>query len=259
MDKVFANATEAVADIGDGATVTAGGFGLSGIPAVLIDALVASGVADLEVISNNCGTDGFGLGRLLENKQIRRMVSSYVGENKAFAAQYLGGELEVELTPQGTLAERLRAAGVGLAGFYTRTGVGTQVADGGVPWKYAPDGSVLVASPPKTVSTFNGKEFVLELALPADFAIIRAWKGDRHGNLVFRKAARNFNPVCAMAARIAIAEVEILVQPGEIEPDAVHLPGVYVDRLVALTPEQVSDKHIERLTVRAPDTAKKED
>lgn len=253
MDKVFANATEAVADIPHGATITAGGFGLSGIPAVLIDALVTSGVADLEVISNNCGTDGLGLGRLLENKQIRRIVASYVGENKAFAGQYLDGELEVELTPQGTLAERLRAAGVGMAGFYTRTGVGTQIADGGVPWKYAPDGSALVVSPPKAVSRFGGEDFVLELALPADFALIRAWKGDRHGNLVFRKAARNFNPVCAMAARIAIAEVEILVQPGEIDPDAVHLPGVYVDRVVALTPAQASTKLIERLTVRAPE------
>lgn len=253
MDKVFANATEAVADIPHGATITAGGFGLSGIPAVLIDALVTSGVADLEVISNNCGTDSLGLGRLLENKQIRRIVASYVGENKAFAGQYLDGELEVELTPQGTLAERLRAAGVGMAGFYTRTGVGTQIADGGVPWRYAPDGSALVSSPPKVVSRFGGEDFVLELALPADFALIRAWKGDRHGNLVFRKAARNFNPVCAMAARIAIAEVEILVQPGEIEPDAVHLPGVYVDRVVALTPAQASTKLIERLTVRAPE------
>ena len=253
MDKVFANATEAVADIPHGATITAGGFGLSGIPAVLIDALVTSGVADLEVISNNCGTDGLGLGRLLENKQIRRIVASYVGENKAFAGQYLDGELEVELTPQGTLAERLRAAGVGMAGFYTRTGVGTQIADGGVPWKYAPDGSALVVSPPKAVSRFGGEDFVLELALPADFALIRAWKGDRHGNLVFRKAARNFNPVCAMAAPIAIAEVEILVQPGEIDPDAVHLPGVYVDRVVALTPAQASTKLIERLTVRAPE------
>ncbi|MGZ4523360.1 MAG: CoA transferase subunit A [Mycobacteriaceae bacterium] len=258
MDKVSANATEAVADIPSGATIAAGGFGISGIPAVLIDAIADSGITDLEVVSNNCGTDEFGLGRLLQNGQIRRIVASYVGENKTFARQYLDGELEVELTPQGTLAERLRAAGVGLAGFYTRTGVGTQIADGGMPWKYAPDGSVELASPPKTVSTFDGEEFVLERALPADYALIRAWKGDRHGNLVFRKSARNFNPVCAMAARVAIAEVEILVQPGEIEPDAVHLPGVYIDRVVALTPAQANDKHIERLVIREPTTGQKD-
>lgn len=258
MDKVSSSAAQAVADIPNGATIAAGGFGLSGIPAVLIDAIVASGIRELEVVSNNCGTDSVGLGRLLENKQIRRIVASYVGENKTFAAQYLDGELEVELTPQGTLAERLRAAGVGIAAFYTRTGVGTQIAEGGVPWKFASDGSVLLASPPKVVSSFDGQDFVLEHALPADFALIRAWKGDRHGNLVFRKAARNFNPVCAMAARIAIAEVEVLVEPGEIDPDAVHLPGVYVDRVVALTPAQVNDKHIERLTTREPDAEDKD-
>ena len=258
MDKVVASATEAVADITSGATIAVGGFGLSGIPAVLIEAIVESGATDLEVISNNCGTDGVGLGRLLTNRQIRRIVASYVGENKTFANQYLGGELEVELTPQGTLAERLRAAGVGIAAFYTRTGVGTQIADGGLPWKYERDGSVALASPPKTVSTFDGKDFVLEHALPADYALVRAWKGDRHGNLVFRKAARNFNPVCAMAARIAIVEVENLVEPGEIDPDGVHLPGVYIDRVVVLTPAQAKDKQIERLTVREPDTDTKD-
>ena len=258
MDKVLASASEAVADIPNGATIAVGGFGLSGIPAVLIEAIVDLGIRDLEVISNNCGTDGFGLGRLLANKQIHRIVASYVGENKTFASQYLAGELEVELTPQGTLAERLRAAGVGIAGFYTRTGVGTQIADGGLPWRYAADGSVALASPPKTVSTFDGKDFVLERALPANFALVRAWKGDRHGNLVFRKAARNFNPVCAMAGRIAIAEVENLVEPGEIDPDDVQLPGVYIDRVVALTPAQAMDKQIERLTVREPDTETKD-
>lgn len=250
MDKVFTDAAEAVADIPDGATIAAGGFGISGIPSVLIDALVALGVRDLEVVSNNCGTDGTGLGRLLENDQVRRVVASYVGENKTFARLYLAGELEVELTPQGTLAERLRAAGVGIAAFFTRTGVGTQVADGGLPWRYAKDGSVALASPGKQVRVFGGHDYVLERSLPADFAIVRAWRGDHHGNLVFRKAARNFNPVCAMAAEVTIAEVEELVLPGEIDPDAVHLPGVYVDRLVPLTPEQARDKAIERLTVR---------
>lgn len=252
MDKVQPDAATAVADIVDGARLAAGGFGVCGVPAVLIDALVEKKVRDLEVFSNNCGTDGVGLGRLLERRQIRRVVASYVGENKTFAAQYLSGELEVELTPQGTLAERLRAAGTGLGAFYTRTGVGTQIADGGLPWRYAADGGVAVASPPKAIAVFDGETFLLERALRADFAIVRAWKGDRHGNLVFRRAARNFNPVCAMAAQVAIAEVEHLVEPGEIDPDHVHLPGVYVDRVVVLTAEQARDKPIERLTLREP-------
>jgi len=250
MDKVVTTAAQAVADIPHGASIAAGGFGICGIPAVLIDALVEAGIVDLEIYSNNCGTDGIGLGKLLERKQIRRIISSYVGENKEFARQYLSGELEVELTPQGTLAERLRAAGVGIPAFYTATGVGTQVATGGLPWRYAQDGSVSVSSPPKHIAAFEGKTFILERALPADFAIVRAWKGDRHGNLLFRKAARNFNPVCAMAGRVAIAEVEKLVEPGELDPDSVHLPGVYIDRVVPLTSEQAAGKSIERLTVR---------
>jgi 3-oxoacid CoA-transferase subunit A len=250
LDKVVLTAAEAIADIPRGAVIAAGGFGICGIPAVLIDALVERGTDDLEIISNNCGTDGIGLGRLLENKQIRRMVASYVGENKEFAHQYLNGELEVELTPQGTLAERLRAAGVGIPAFYTVTGVGTQVARGGLPWLYGADGSVAIASPAKVTSEFDGRTYLLERSLPADFALVRAWKGDRHGNLVFRKAARNFNPVCAMAARIAIAEVEHLVEPGELDPDSVHLPGVYIDRVVPLTGAQTADKSIERLTTR---------
>lgn len=251
MDKVIPTASEAVADIPDGASLASGGFGLCGIPAVLLDALVERGVGELEVFSNNCGTDGVGLGRLLERRQIRRIVASYVGENKEFARQYLGGELEVELTPQGTLAERLRAAGVGIPAFFTLTGIGTQVAAGGLPWRYAADGSVAVASPPKQRAVFDGRTYLLEPALRADFAVVRAWKGDRHGNLVFRKAARNFNPVCAMAGRVAIAEVEQLVEPGELDPDAVHLPGIYIDRVVPLTPAQAADKQIERLTTRA--------
>jgi 3-oxoacid CoA-transferase subunit A len=250
MDKVIATAAEAVADIPNGATIACGGFGICGIPAVLIDALVERGINELEIFSNNCGIDGIGLGKLLENKQIRRIVASYVGENKEFARQYLIGALEVELTPQGTLAERLRAAGVGIPAFYTVTGMGTQVATGGLPWRYGEDGSVAVASPPKLTSEFDGRTYLLERALPADFAIVRAWKGDRHGNLVFRKAARNFNPVCAMAGKVAIAEVEHLVEPGDLDPDAIHLPGVYIDRVVPLTPEQAVDQGIERLTTR---------
>jgi 3-oxoacid CoA-transferase subunit A len=250
VDKVIATAAEAVGDIPDGATLAAGGFGLCGIPSVLIDALVTRGVRDLQVLSNNCGTDGFGLGRLLEHQQIRRIVASYVGENKEFARQYLSGEVEVELTPQGTLAERLRAAGVGMPAFYTLTGMGSQVAAGGLPWRYSQDGSVALASPPKPTAQFEGRTYLLEQALPADYAIVRAWKGDRHGNLVFRKAARNFNPVCAMAGRVAIAEVEVLVDPGALDPDAVHLPGIYIDRIVELTPAQVADKAVERLTIR---------
>jgi len=250
LDKVIGTAAEAVADIPAGAVIAAGGFGICGIPTILIDALVERGITDLEIVSNNCGIDGVGLGKLLENKQVRRVVASYVGENKEFAHQFLSGELEVELTPQGTLAERLRAAGVGMPGFYTVTGMGTQVANGGLPWRYAPDGSVAVASPPKPIMEFDGNTYLLERSLPVDFALVRAWKGDRHGNLVFRKAARNFNPVCAMAARIAIAEVEQLVEPGELDPDAIHLPGVYIDRVVALTPAQAVDKGVERLTTR---------
>jgi 3-oxoacid CoA-transferase subunit A len=259
MDKVVASPAEAVADIPDGASVAFGGFGVSGIPAVLIDAIVDRGVTDLEVFSNNCGTDGVGLGKLLENNRIRRIVASYVGENKEFERQYLTGELELELTPQGTLAERLRAAGVGVPAFYTMTGVGTQVADGGLPWRYAPDGSIAVASPAKPTARFEGRTYVLEHALPADFAIVHAWKGDRHGNLVFRKAARNFNPVCAMAGKVAVAEIEHLVEPGEIDSDAVHLAGIYVDRVVALTRQQARAKRIERLTTRPRPTATDED
>lgn len=254
MDKVVHSAAEAVADITDGMTLAVGGFGLCGIPSVLIQALLDAGVTDLEVASNNAGVDDWGLGLLLRDKRIRRMISSYVGENKEFARQYLSGELEVELTPQGTLAERLRAGGSGIPAFYTATGVGTQVADGGLPWRYDADGGVAVASPAKPTATFEvdgeQREFVLERAIVADFALVRAWRGDRHGNLVFNKSARNFNPLCAMAGRVTIAEVEELVEPGDLDPDAVHLPGVYVQRVVPLTPEQAADKRIEKRTVR---------
>jgi 3-oxoacid CoA-transferase subunit A len=224
------------------------------VPSALIAALHDAGVSDLEAISNNCGVDDWGLGILLRDKRIRRMVSSYVGENKEFARQYLQGELEVELTPQGTLAERLRAGGAGIPGFYTITGAGTQIAEGGLPWRYNTDGSVAVASPPKETKVFEvdgeEKEFVLERAIVADFGLVRAWKGDRHGNLVFNKSARNFNPLCAMAGRVTIAEVEELYEPGELDPDEVHLPGIYVQRVLPLTPEQAAEKRIERRTTR---------
>ncbi len=255
MDKVVSSATEAIQGIADGASLAVGGFGLCGIPSVLIAELHERGVANLEVVSNNCGVDDWGLGILLQAKQIRRMVSSYVGENKEFARQYLEGELEVELTPQGTLAERLRAGGAGIPAFYTQTGVGTQVAEGGLPWRYAPDGTIAVGSPAKETRLFDmtgePREYVMEQAIVTDFALVRAWKGDRHGNLVFNKSTRNFNPLCAMAGRVTIAEVEELVEPGELDPDAVHLPGIYVQRVLPLTPEQAATKRIERRTVKA--------
>jgi 3-oxoacid CoA-transferase subunit A len=254
VDKVVPSAAEAVADIGSGSSLAVGGFGLCGIPSVLIQALLDAGVTDLEAVSNNCGVDDWGLGLLLREKRIRRMVSSYVGENKEFERQFLHGELEVELTPQGTLAERLRAGGAGIPAFFTATGVGTQVAEGGLSWRYGEDGSVVKSSPPKEVREFDTAEgprsFVLERAIITDFGLVRAWKGDRHGNLVFRESARNFNPLCAMAGRVTIAEVEELVEPGELDPNAVHLPGVYVQRVLPLTPEQVVEKRIERRTVR---------
>jgi len=253
MDKVVASAAEAVADIGSGSTLAVGGFGLCGIPSVLIDALLAQGATDLEAVSNNCGVDDWGLGRLLGAHRLRRMVSSYVGENKEFARQYLSGELEVELTPQGTLAERMRAGGSGIPAFFTATGVGTQVAEGGLPWKYDTEGNVIKASPVKQTQVFETehgeREYVLEEAIVANFGLVRAWKGDRHGNLIYRDSARNFNPLAAMCGRITIAEVEELVDPGELDPNYIHTPGVYVQRVVALTPEQAADKRIEKRTV----------
>src|SRR5579859_2258975 len=196
-------------------TLMAGGFGLCGIPENLIDTLVATGVSGLTVISNNCGVDGFGLGKLLEKRQIRRMVSSYVGENKLFAQLYLSGELEIEFNPQGTLAERIRAGGAGIPAFFTKTGYGTVVAEG------------------KETREFNGQHYVMEQGLVADLSIVHAWKGDTEGNLVYRKTARNFNPVMATAAKVTVAEVEHLVEPGAIDPDQIHTPGIYVDRIIA--------------------------
>ncbi|MEV0010789.1 CoA transferase subunit A [Streptomyces sp. NPDC047973] len=249
MDKVVASAALAVADVRDGASVAVGGFGLSGVPNVLIDALYASGVGGLSVVSNNCGAMDTGLAVLLTAGRISRVTGSYIGGNKEFARQYLGGELELELIPQGTLAERLRAGGAGIPAFFTPAGVGTQVADGGLPWRYDGEGAVAVASPAKEVREFDGTEYVLERSIRTDFALVRAARGDRHGNLVFNKSARNFNPLAAMAGRVTVAEVEELVEPGEIDPDHVHLPGIFVQRVVALTPEQAVDKKIEKRTV----------
>lgn len=255
IDKTYASAADAVADIPDGASLAVGGFGLSGNPIALIEALLDQGTSDLSVVSNNCGVDDWGLGVLLQAKRIRKMTSSYVGENKEFERQFLSGELELELTPQGTLAEKLRAGGSGIAAFFTQTGVGTQVAEGGLPRRYHPDGTVALASPPKDVRVFDvggrPREFVLEEAIVTDFSLVHARRGDRFGNLVFRKSARNFNPLAAMAGRICIAQVEELVEPGELDPDQVHLPGVFVHRIVEVGTE--IEKRIEKRTVAAPD------
>ena len=228
--KLYADATSALAGlVADGQTLAVGGFGLCGIPEALIAALRDSGVTGLTAISNNAGVDGFGLGQLLTTRQIKKMISSYVGENKEFERQYLGGELELEFNPQGTLAERLRAGGAGIPAFFTATGYGTVVADG------------------KETREFNGKHYVMETALVADVSLVKAWKADKSGNLVFRKTARNFNPACAMAGKVCVAEVEEVVEVGAIDPDHVHLPGIYVDRIVHNpTPE----KRIEQRTVR---------
>src|SRR4051794_25004025 len=252
MDKTVASAAQAVADIPDGASLAVGGFGLCGIPSELIRALHDAGTTDLQVVSNNCGVDDWGLGVLLRDHRISRVTASYVGENKEFARQFLSGELEVELTPQGTLAERLRAGGSGVPAFYTATGVGTQVAEGGLPWRYRDDGSVAVASPPKETRSFGtgagSRTFVLEEAIVTDFALVHAWKGDRHGNLVFRESARNFNPLCAAAGRVTLAQVEHLVGVGEILPEDIHTPGIFVQRVVEAGPG--AEKRIERRTVR---------
>ncbi len=230
MNKVFPDAATALNGVvKDGQTIAVGGFGLCGIPEALISALRDSGVKGLTAISNNAGVDGFGLGQLLETRQIKKMVSSYVGENKEFERQFLAGELELEFTPQGTLAERLRAGGAGIPAFYTKTGYGTLVAEG------------------KPVAEFDGQSYILERAITADVALVKAWKGDKSGNLVYRKTARNFNPMAATAGKITIAEVEHLVEIGEIDPDHVHTPSIFVSRIVLnATPE----KRIEQRTVR---------
>lgn len=240
MDKVVRSAAEAVADIPDGATIAVGGFGLCGIPMELIAALHERGVRELRIVSNNCGVDDFGLGVLLADRRIASMTSSYVGENKEFARQFLAGELEVELVPQGTLAEKLRAGGAGIPAFYTPAGVGTQVVDGA-----------------KEVREFTvggqSRPFALEESIVCDFALVHAAWGDRHGNLVFHASARNFNPLCAMAGRTTIAQVEQLFEPGELEPDEIHLPGVFTQRVVPVGRDV--PKRIERRTVRDPRSA----
>jgi 3-oxoacid CoA-transferase A subunit len=230
MNKVVGTAREAVADIPDGATVMMGGFGLCGIPENLIAAVRDRGIRDLTVISNNAGVDDFGIGLLLQTRQVKRMISSYVGENRLFEEMLLSGELEVELVPQGTLAERLRAGGAGIPAFFTATGVGTQVAEG------------------KEVRQFDGRRYVMERWLRADFAFVKAWRGDRSGNLVYRRTARNFNPMMATAAAVTIAEVEELLEPGALDPDAIHTPGIYIDRILL---GARYEKRIEQRTLRA--------
>jgi 3-oxoacid CoA-transferase subunit A len=247
LDKVVTSTREAVADIPDGAVLAVGGFGLCGVPIALIDAILERGVRDLTSISNNCGVDDQALGVLLYAGRIRRTISSFVGGNKELARLYLSGELEVELVPQGTLAERLRAGGTGIPAFYTPTGVGTMVAEGGIPIRYDAHGNVVKTSEPKEVRVFGGQQYVLETALTADFGLVRAARGDRHGNLVFSESARNFNPLAGMAGRLTVAEVEELVEPGEIRPEDVHLPGVFVDRVVVVGTE---GKKIEKRTTR---------
>ncbi len=227
VKKIVTSFNEAVKDIQDSATLMVGGFGLCGIPENLILALVEKGVKDLTVISNNCGIDDWGLGLLLKNKQIKKMVGSYVGENKEFERQVLSGEIEVELLPQGTLAEKIRAGGAGIPAFYTPAGVGTPIAEG------------------KEIKIFNGKEYLLEEALQADFSIVRAWKGDKMGNLVYHKTARNFNPMIAAAGKVTIAEVETLCEIGELDPNYIHTPSIYVQVLI----EGKQEKRIERMTI----------
>ncbi|ASP23011.1 putative succinyl-CoA:3-ketoacid coenzyme A transferase subunit A [Antarctobacter heliothermus] len=234
MKKVYGTAAEALDGVlFDGMLIASGGFGLCGIPELLIDALVESGVKDLTVASNNAGVDSFGLGKLLETKQVKKMMSSYVGENAEFMRQYLSGELELEFNPQGTLAERMRAAGCGIPGFYTKTGVGTQIAEG------------------KEVKTFNGEDYILEEGIFADLAIVKAWKADDTGNLVFRKTARNFNPPAAMCGKVCVVEVEEIVERGSLDPDHIHLPGIYVHRII----QGDHEKRIEQRTVRKREEA----
>ena len=247
MSKVVESAAQAVADIGDGATIMSGGFGLCGNPENLIRALHDKGVRDLTVISNNCGTTDDGLGILLKNEQIRKMISSYVGENKIFEEQYLTGKLEVELNPQGTLAERIRAGGAGIPAFYTPTGFGTWISGGQLPVRFNEDGSVAETNEAKETRQFEGRDYVLETWLRADFALVKAQKGDTQGNLVFHATARNFNPLMATAGKITIAEVEELVEPGELDPDEIHTPGIFVQRIIV---GEHYEKWIEQRTTR---------
>jgi len=247
MNKLFASAQEAIADIDDNITLMSGGFGLCGNPENLITAFAEKGTKGLSIISNNCGTTEQGLGVLLQNGQVRKMTSSYVGENKEFEKQFLFGPLEVELVPQGTLAERIRAGGAGVPAFFTATGVGTQVADGGLPMQYNSDGEVIKTSEKKEQREFNGRKYVMETALLADVTIVRAYKADTMGNLQFRMTARNFSPMMCKAGKLTIVEAEHIVEPGEIDPDQVHVPGIYVQRLIQ---GKDYEKPIEQRTVR---------
>ncbi|MFP4404986.1 CoA transferase subunit A [Rhodosalinus sp.] len=234
MKKVYGSAAEALDGLlFDGMVIAAGGFGLCGIPELLIQALRDAGTRDLTVASNNAGVDGFGLGILLENRQVKKMLSSYVGENAEFMRQYLSGELELEFNPQGTLAERMRAGGAGIPGFYTKTGYGTQIGEG------------------KEVKVFDGEHYILERGIVADVSIVKAWKADTTGNAIFRKTARNFNPPAAMCGRTCVMEVEEIVQPGELDPDHIHLPGIYVHRLI----QGEHEKRIEKVTTRQKESA----
>jgi 3-oxoacid CoA-transferase subunit A len=246
VNKVVDSAANAVQDITSGSSLAVGGFGLCGIPTVLINALLNSGATGLVTVSNNCGVDDWGLGLLLLAKRIARSTGSYVGENKEFEHQFLLGELEVELVPQGTLAERLRAGGAGIPAFYTPAGVGTQVAEGGLPWRYDGAGNIALGSPAKEVREFDGRSYVLERGIRTDFALVHARYGDRYGNLIYEKSAQNFNPLCASAGRVTIAEVEELVEPGELDPMSVHTPGIFVQRVVCA---QEIEKRIEKRTV----------
>ncbi|TKC39861.1 hypothetical protein EI555_016395, partial [Monodon monoceros] len=249
----YMDPVEAVKDVPDGATVLVGGFGLCGIPENLIGALLKTGVKGLTAVSNNAGVDNFGLGLLLRSKQIKRMISSYVGENAEFERQYLSGELEVELTPQGTLAERIRAGGAGVPAFYTSTGYGTLVQEGGSPIKYNKDGSIAIASKPREVREFNGQHFILEEAITGDFALVKAWKADRAGNVIFRKSARNFNLPMCKAAETTVVEVEEIVDIGSFAPEDIHIPKIYVHRLIK---GEKYEKRIERLSIRKEEDVK---
>lgn len=248
MDKSSSNIQNLVGLVRDGDTIVVGGFGACGTPITLINALAETGTKDLKLVANNCGTEDYGLGRLLANDQLERITASYIGDNAMVANKYASGEVELELVPQGTLAERMRAGGAGIAAFFTRAGVGTMVAEGGMPWKYGDNGLVSLESPKRRTEEFDGETYVMERAVCGDVALVHAAKGDRHGNLIFAKSAQNFNPLAAMAGRVTIAEVEELVEPGELAPEDIHLPGIFVQHVFEL--QKNIKKRVDRLTLR---------
>lgn len=250
INKVVSSADEAVADLFDGASLAVGGFGLVGVPNVLIQAIFRKGNRELRVVSNNCGVDGGGLGILLEAGRIAHVTASYIGTNKEFERQYLEGLIELELTPQGTLAEKLRSGGAGIPAFFTPAGVGTWVESGQLPTRFDSHGGVIKYGAPRERRDFNGKQYILEETITTDFSLVRAYKADTQGNCTFRKSARNFNPNAGMAGRITIVEAEEIVEAGALDPESIHLPGIYVKRVVALTPDESAIKGIEQLTVR---------